>query len=256
MSSNGVLVAWPPSEVPVQNPDPRNRLDPKYLAYFHGEFCPDVAKNGILVPLIVSTNGGVKTLLDGETRRRAALEAGLKEVPVLELKGEVAPEDLGIIKYRLNKKRLGLSLIEETRFLHSTMQAKGWSQSRLCRELDLDPSVVCRQFKVLDLICDPLKDKIGDGRGLLSLRSAYAIRKLPPDQQQEWATKILNDVMSIQDVEKALRKGNSRQQRSKPQRLRDGDLTIICPSDWAGPRITEAVTAIVKKLRRVSESVT
>ena len=235
-----------PADVPVQLPDTRNRTDPSYLQQYHSEFCPDIAKNGVMVPLILALILGVEVLLDGETRRRAALEVGLKKVPVLILDGPVDPKDLELIKYRLNRKRRALSPMEEARFLHGAMKAKGWTLTRLCRELDLNPPTVSRNFKVIEKLCDKLKEKLGEGPGMLSWRGAYAICDLSPDQQERWADELLGDRMCIEDVERAI-KGKKVSQKKVVHRQKH-TMVVLKTDDQAGA-IAE-LSGVIESLKR------
>src|SRR5438045_3979574 len=67
---------WPPES------DARDRSTPAYLAW-EQQLAEDIRKRGVLSPIHVMRQGERLVVLTGETRRRAALHAGLREVPII-----------------------------------------------------------------------------------------------------------------------------------------------------------------------------
>ncbi len=217
------IVMMPPANVPPADPDIRERTGSAYLKSYHEDLVPDIAKNGVLVPLIVTMIAGVMRLIDGETRRRAALEVGLKEVPVYVIDGPVDESDLEIIQHKLNKKRLKMTMPEEAAFYLRTMKAKGWSQAKLCRELVLDPSQVNKLLRALSDLDKTLFEKLGKGESQISLRAGYALCDAPKEKQADFADMYLLGEWSIQTLEQKCRIAGGKKAKEEPEQTLKGD---------------------------------
>ncbi len=96
------------SSIRFNNEQPRRHFDAAALAELSGS----IASRGVLEPVLVRRQGSAFELIAGERRTRAALQAGLKQIPavILEVDDDAALE----ISIMENLQREDLNAVEET----------------------------------------------------------------------------------------------------------------------------------------------
>ena len=106
-----VLVHKPPAWLLGVQVDKRVRSGPDYAEFFP-RFVADLRLRGVLVPIIAVRRGEVAEVLDGETRRLAALMAGCATVPILVYDQQLAESDLIVAQLQANEMRLDFTDLE------------------------------------------------------------------------------------------------------------------------------------------------
>jgi len=102
-----------------------------------------VARHGLLVPLLIEPDGTVRA----GARRLAALRAlGRQDAECLLLPPGAQP---GVVQLVENLQRKGLAPVEEARAMRALLDATGWSQARLARELGVSPARVSLSLNLL-----------------------------------------------------------------------------------------------------------
>ena len=158
--------------------NPRTEFPEDSLA----ELACDIQQRGILQPLVVhpADGDGRYRVHFGAQRLRAALRAGLHEVPVV-------VRDLPADRYAQvaeNQKRHGLSPLEMARFIRAQVDA-GDSNATIARQLGMNLTTVSHHLSLLDLppvIAEVLKTgRCTSPRTLHELRTLHADS---PDQVQ------------------------------------------------------------------------
>lgn len=235
----------PPTEL-------RDRSAPDYLHWFHNEFCPDIAKRGIQVPVIGYREGEMIRTVDGWTRILAGLYVQTKTAPCILYDAPLSASDAEIASFLSNAKRLDMTTVERARFYASTMAAKGWTkQSQLCRELHLDTWEVCRTLKPLEALPPDLLERVDKD---ICPRAAYALSGLPNhDLMREFADKLAKGLLCVESLEKQVRAiKNGRPCQARPRTLQCGGLVLTVPADLPNDRVAAQLTEWGREFRRGS----
>ena len=144
------------------------------------ELADDVRRRGVLEPLVVhpANERGRYLLHFGAMRLRAAVRAGLHEVPVVI---RDAPADR-YAQVAENLKRHSLSPLDLARFFRDQMNA-GDSQTKIATQLDLNLTTVAHHLSLLELP-PVLDDAMKSGR-CTSPRTLHELRKLHEQQPEQ-----------------------------------------------------------------------
>lgn len=148
------------------------------------ELSADIRLRGILVPLVVhpASTEGRHLLHFGARRLRAAMRAGLREVPVVV---RDAPADR-YAQVAENLKRADLAPLDLARFIRQQMDA-GDSQAEVSRRLGINLTTVAHHLSLLDLPA-VLADAMKSGR-CTSPRTLHELTKL--NEQQPYKVQAL-----------------------------------------------------------------
>jgi len=166
---------------PVQ---PRKSFDEEALA----ELSRSIKSYGILNPLTVRLRGGKYELVAGERRLRAAIMAGLHEVPCILI--DVNLEDSGLIALVENLQRKDLDFIEEAEGISRLIKMFGMSQEEAARRIGKSQSAVANKLRLLKLPPDILESL---RENALTERHGRALLRLHDDQQQREALMYIID---------------------------------------------------------------
>jgi ParB family chromosome partitioning protein len=150
---------------------PEDRLD---------ELAADIQQRGVLQPLVVhpADSDGRHKVHFGAKRLRAAIRAGLHEVPVV-------VRDLPADRYAQvaeNQKRHGLTPLELARFIRAQVDA-GDSNATIARQLGMNLTAVAHHLSLLDLP-PVLDDAMKSGR-CTSPRTLHELSKLHADKPDQ-----------------------------------------------------------------------
>ncbi len=160
---------------------PRTRFSERAL----DELANSIRSSGILQPIIVRRVGSRYQLVAGERRWRAAMRAGLQQVPALvrELSDELALQ-VALIE---NLQREDLNPIEEARVYAQLVEQFGLTQDEVAQRTGKDRATVANAMRLLRLepeireLIEQGKLSAGHGRALLAVedtaeRKALAAR--------------------------------------------------------------------------------
>ncbi len=162
-----------------------------------------IKEKGVLQPVVVRTRKEVNTdtinyeLVVGERRLRAAIEAGLKEIPsIVKDMTEIEMVEWALIE---NIQRSDLNIIEQAQAYKQLMEVFSLTHEMIAQKVGKDRSTVTNAMRLLTLPDNIqayiLQDKItfGHGRALLALTD----RKL----QEEICQRIINEDLSVRETE-------------------------------------------------------
>ncbi len=134
---------------------PRKHFDAEALE----ELAASLRQDGVLQPIVVRPAGDDYQIIMGERRYRAAILAGLEEVPVLIR--EMDDEDAFLAALVENLQRANLDPADEADAYQGLMQ-RGYSTNKIAQRLGIAQSKISRTVRVYD---DPeLASAVGDGR--------------------------------------------------------------------------------------------
>ena len=150
------------------------------------ELSESIRQYGILNPLTVRLRGGQYELVAGERRLRAAILAGLREVPCLLV--DVNMEDAGLIALVENLQRKDLDFLEEATGIRQLISLFGMSQEEAARRLGRSQSAVANKLRLLKLPPDVLEALRDNG---LSERHGRALLRLGGAEAQRGALEVI-----------------------------------------------------------------
>jgi len=121
------------------------------------ELKASIESKGILEPILVRpTPGGRYQIISGERRFRAALEAGLAEIPAIEF--DVPENEVLEIALVENLHRKDLTPFEEAEGFHSLIERHGYTHQRVAETV---------------------------GKSRVGITESLSLLKIPPDLQEE-----------------------------------------------------------------------
>ena len=191
---SGRVVFLPPKGIRSNPGQPRQVFDEKGLA----ELADSIRQHGILQPLSVRRVGTGYELVAGERRLRAAILAGLPEVPCIVM--QMDDQESGLAALVENLQRQDLDFIEEARSISRLMELAGMSQEQTARLLGKSQSAIANKLRLLrhsPAVLDSLR------REKLTERHGRALLKLPDDKTKlEAITHISRQNLSVAQAEK------------------------------------------------------
>jgi ParB family chromosome partitioning protein len=118
--------------IPIDQIDP-NPDQPRQVMGDLSELMASIAEKGIIEPLVVRQRGGRFQIVAGERRYQAAVQVGLKEVPVvLRDADDIEMIELALVE---NLQRKDLTAFEESEALQALVQRCHYTHDQLARKL-------------------------------------------------------------------------------------------------------------------------
>ncbi|MCR4436537.1 MAG: nucleoid occlusion protein [Clostridiales bacterium] len=185
------------------------------------ELCESIKQYGVLQPINVrKISGNSFELVAGERRLRAAIMAGLKEIPAIIV--SVNDNDSAVMALIENLQREGLSYMEEAEGYNNLLIEHGFTQEELAQKIGKSQSTIANKIRLLKL--PPLVKKIIADNNLTE-RHARALLKLHDEQLQlkvlkRVCEKGLNVKKTEELVERAIEK------YSRDNKEREGERKV------------------------------
>ena len=173
---------------------PRRHFDETALQ----ELSHSIEKKGILQPILVRKHPNIKDayqIIAGERRFRAARQINLEKIPVI-IKQLSDTETLEIALIE-NIIRQELSAIEEAEGYQRLITEFNYTQEKLAQSIQKSRSAIANSLRLLSLPED-IKEYLRKGH--ISAGHARALLKL--DDQKFYADKIINEKLSVREIEK------------------------------------------------------
>jgi ParB family transcriptional regulator, chromosome partitioning protein len=179
------------------------------------ELANSIREKGVLQPIIVKKKtNGMFELVCGERRLRAAGLCGLNEVPAI-IK-DVADEDL--LEWALieNIQREDLNPIEEAEAYQRLVEERRISQEEVAKRVGKNRVTVTNTLRLLRLPQE-VKQYLAEGR--LSAGHARALLGLlTPEHQRQMAKRIVEENLSVRQVEAIVNRSNAHKRKAKTAR--------------------------------------
>lgn len=176
---------------------PRKHFDQDALE----DLAKSIAMHGILQPIVVRPVDDADDqyeIIAGERRWRAAQMVSLHEVPVtVQYLDDEAVLEIALIE---NIQREDLTPIEEARALQQLMDDHGHTQEKLSVTIGKSRSAIANTLRLLQLP-DSVQDMVAKG----DLSAGHARSLVGQDNAEDLANQILNDNLSVRDIEGMLK---------------------------------------------------
>ena len=197
------------------------------------ELCESIKQYGVIQPINVRRmSGNNYELVAGERRLRAAIMAGLKEIPAIVI--NVNDNDSAVMALIENLQREDLSYMEEADGYNNLINDHGFTQEDLAQKIGKSQSTIANKIRLLRL--PPMVKKILSDNSLTE-RHARALLKLHDEQLQlkvlkHVCEKGLNVKRTEELVERAIEKFTRQEKEKVPERkftkaIRDIRIFVI-----------------------------
>lgn len=197
VESKDSLKTVPIGEIQPNPEQPRTVFDPTALE----ELTSSIRAYGILSPLIVRRSEGRYILIAGERRLRAAMAAGLKEVPIVVREAEAASRQLELALVE-NLQRSDLDPVESAKGFQRLIDEHGYTQDRVAEAVGKDRSTIANAVRLLRLPEFAL-NKLREG--LITAGHARALLSLSEDEQINTVlSKIIEHQLNVRETERCV----------------------------------------------------
>lgn len=183
----------------VPNPaQPRIRMDERGL----DELAASIGEKGLLQPIILKRKGNVYEIIAGERRYRAAILAGLREVPATVR--DVDDREALEIALMENLQREDLGPLEVAAVYERFVEEFAYTHEDIAKKMGVDRSSVTNCLRLLKLpewikgLMAEGKLTQGHGRVILSLKGER--------EQKRFVEKVLREGASVRELERQARK--------------------------------------------------
>lgn len=198
------------SKIEPNREQPRKDFNEEQL----NELADSIRRYGVLQPLLVQKKEDYYEIVAGERRWRAAKIAGLKEVPVVirEYNQQQAVE-IALIE---NVQREDLNPIEEAAAYQRLMQEFHLKQEEIAERVSKNRSTITNSIRLLNLVPEVQKMLIENAITSGHARALLAVED--PDAQKKLAQRIVQEKLSVREVEKAVKLlGKAPKEKKKSQ---------------------------------------
>lgn len=185
------------NDIKANREQPRKSFDNEKIL----ELSQSIKNHGIIQPLILKKKDDFYVIIAGERRWRAAKLAGLKEVPAIIM--DITDRELLELSLIENIQREDLNPIEEGKAFKKLLEDFSLTQESLSETLSKSRTSITNTMRLLNLddrVQDYIIDGViseGHGRTLLGIKEK--------DLQYELAQKVIDDKISVRELEKIVR---------------------------------------------------
>ena len=161
------------------------------------ELSDSIKEHGVFQPIIIKKSIKGYEIIAGERRVKASQMAGLDEIPAIIR--DFTDEEMMEIALLENLQRENLNPIEESRDYKKLIETLNITQEELAKRLGKSRSYITNMIG-LQTLPAPIQDMISDNK--MSMGHARVLSKLENEnQQKELADKIIEDGMSVRELE-------------------------------------------------------
>ena len=225
----GRVIFLPPRAIRPNPSQPRKHFEEKAMK----ELAESIRQHGILQPLSVRRIGTVYELIAGERRLRAAVQAGLPEVPCILM--QMDEKEQGLTAMVENLQRQDLDYLEEAAGIRQIMESSGLTQEQMAHLLGKSQSTLANKLRILKHSQKVLEALEASG---LSERHARALLRLPGEESKLQAIReIHRQSMSVARSEQYI------------SALLEGKVQKTRP-----PNIGAFLTGLTRSLQRIQKS--
>ena len=183
------------------------------------ELADSIKKYGVIEPIIVQDCKDHYEIVAGERRWRAAMKAGLKEVPVLIR--NLTEQEIVEISLIENIQREDLNPIEEALAYKTLLEKYNLKQEQVAETVSKSRTTITNSMRLLNLCEDVQRMLIdemitqGHARALLAIED--------PEQQYSIAQRVFDENLSVRDIEKIV-KEITKAKKEKPVSKLDNEF--------------------------------
>lgn len=217
-----------PRETLPPSVDSRESRDPAHVR----ALAAVMREKGFLGTILVRAVGGRHEVVWGETRRQAAVAAGLARIPARVIEGELSESDVLLLQLDENQHHRTLTAVEHFRALQRLKRLNNWTNAELARRRNCAPSEVTKALAVLDGYPEDLWPLIGDGDFAVPASTAYQLARLGDETAiRELTDQVVRGLLTRDAAEEEVAKRLGKRPRSpKAVRARTrGGLSAMLP---------------------------
>ena len=187
------------------------------------ELVDSIREHGIIQPIVVRKKKKGYEIVAGERRWRAAMKAGLAEVPCL-LK-ELTDEQNMLIAIIENMQREDLNPIEEAEGLHQMVSTFGLTQEQVSKSVGKSRPYITNALRLLKLpeyIREKLAEGVisaGHGRTLITVEDE--------DLRRQLFDKIVAEGLSVRETEKLVAELGKPAKKKPAKKLKNPDTAHV-----------------------------
>ena len=197
-AADGNVVIVRISEIEPNRSQPRKTFDEDKLE----ELAGSIAEYGVLQPLLVQRKDDHYEIIAGERRWRAALKAGVNEVPVIVR--DYDEKEVLALSLIENIQRENLNAIEEAAAYQRLIDEFGLRQEEVAQRVSKSRSAITNALRLLRLD-GRVQEMVVDGS--ISMGHARALLPLEDSEKQyALAQRIVREKMSVRDTEKEVKR--------------------------------------------------
>lgn len=190
------------------------------------ELAASIKEHGIIQPIVVRPKDGFYEIVAGERRWRAARINKLETVPAVVK--EFTDGEMMQIALIENLQREDLNPIEEAMAFKTLMDEFDMTQETLSKKIGKSRSVIANSIRLLNL---PKELQLMLSKGQLTSGHARALLSIEnPEEQINLAKQIIENGLTVRDVEKLVKKpksGDLKALKQKPQKKLDPNCIQI-----------------------------
>lgn len=207
-------------DIEINKNQPRKQFNEDALQ----ELADSITQHGVIEPLVVTKRDNYYLLVSGERRWRAAMKAGLTEVPVV-IKEYTDQEvlEIGLIE---NIQRENLNPIEEAQAYKKLIEEFHLKQDDVAERVSKSRSAITNIMRLLKL-CEQVQEMVIDEK--LSNGHARALLAIEDSElQYETACNVFDQRLSVRETEKLVKKIINEQNNQKKEDVNEEeDLTYL-----------------------------
>lgn len=197
----GAIASLHLDKIEVNPFQPRNTFEPEALE----ELADSIREQGVIQPITVRKLGYEKyQIISGERRFKAARMAGLEEIPsYIRVANDEQMLELALIE---NTHRQDLNAIEIGISYQRLMEECKLTQEELSKKVSKQRSTISNYIRLLKL---PAEVQIAIRDGLITMGHARSFINIEDrDEQLNLLAQILNENLSVREIEKKVQKIN------------------------------------------------
>ncbi|MDI3533958.1 MAG: ParB family transcriptional regulator, chromosome partitioning protein [Thermosediminibacterales bacterium] len=180
------------------------------------ELAASIKEHGIIQPIVVRPKDGFYEIVAGERRWRAAQKNKLETVPAIVKEfSDIEMMQIALIE---NLQREDLNPIEEAMAFKTLMNEFNMTQETLSKKIGKSRSVIANSIRLLNL---PKELQLMLSKGQLTSGHARALLSIEnPEEQINLAKQIVENGLTVRDVEKLVKKPKSGDVKSLKRRIK------------------------------------
>ena len=200
---------------------PRTRMNSTALQ----ELADSIKAQGVMQPVLVRRpeRDGRHEIIAGERRWRAAMMAGLRELPALVR--DVPDQAAAALSLIENIQREDLNPLEEAQGFQRLIDDFKLTHDQVSQAVGRSRSAVTNLLRLMQL-AKPVQDLLSEGA--IDMGHARALLSLAADRQVMLAKRVALEGLSVRDTERLVQEGGRAPQKPtgkrKPQAVTDPDI--------------------------------
>lgn len=183
---------------------PRKQFDKEKI----NELASSIKEHGIIQPLLVVKKEDDYIIVAGERRYRAAIVAGLKEIPVIVK--EYSAKEISEVALIENLQREDLNEIEKATAYNELKESFNMTQEDIAKRLGTSRASIANTLRLLSL-SDVIKDALRENK--ISAGHARAILSVEEEYREEFLELIISKNLSVRESEKLAKEFKGKEEK-------------------------------------------